>query len=889
MKKSPNGKFLRASVEACAGALATLALGAPAQAAETSAAELTEPASTVEAGVGSVSRSSFKFGEYNGLQDRGPFAIGNLDLRGGGRYDSDDTSRWAIQGRDLGLDTRSLSLDYGKQGSFRFGIGYDELRRNYSDSYQTPYLGVGSSNFVLPANWLKPLVPQVSGSALNYRSLSTVEGTASALNGAGLVKPPTGAQLTTLSKIFAADTPAFREVDLLTKRRTFGTSFGFSFDPQWELQANWRREHKDGLRAQGAINDALNGNSAVILPTLIDETTDQYDLSMRFTGERGFAQLAYYGSLYDNQVDSIRWADPNDPTTSATMSSAPSNQFHQLGLSGGYHLMRSTQLVVSGTYGRNTQNDAFLNDPALPLGIPRGSLDGRVITKSFSLKLTSRPQSRLNLGAGFKFDERDNQTPVDRYIFQDVNEPASATASPFNAALGLAPNTLGNNINIFNNRPHSRKDLKLDFDADFALTRANSIAAGYGFERILRHCEGTWIECENATDSKENTLRLEWRSRILDGLNSRIGYSNSQRSSKYDPNAWLALVPMANVTPGAPVTGATTSVYGYLLQTGLTGWGPNAGYPTTPLTGNAAIFSPNNNIVPQSLYGSRDSVAELPGMRRFNVADRSRDKVRASLAWEASERLSFQTSADLNRDDYGSSVYGLQRATSWALNFDANLILSDTFTTGLFFSHENLSSRNAGDGYGSNTNAAFVGRAGNTLVSGGCFATVLLKNENGKTDPCLNWAADHVEEADTLGLALRDAGLMSGKLDVAANLVASWVRTHVGVTGGSYANNPFALAGAPALPAGVPAVFFIPAADMPEAVNRSVELHLDGLYRLAKSSTLHLSYGFKHLGSSDYLYDGLRFGSQTTVMPTAEQAPSYSVHVFGISYAFTFH
>src|SRR6266436_207865 len=262
MKRRPSGKFLRASVGASAGALATLALGMPAQAAGTSVVELTEPASTVEAGVGGVSRSSFKFGEYNGLQDRGPFAIGNLDLRGGGRYDSDDASRWAIQGRDLGLDTRSLSLDYGKQGRFRFGIGYDELRRNYSDSYQTPYLGVGSSNFVLPANWLKPLVPQVSGSALNYRSLSTVEGTASAVNGAGLVRPPTSAQLTTLSRIFDADTPAFRAVDLSTKRRTFGTSFGFSFDPQWELLASWRRDHKDGLRAQGAINDALNGNSA---------------------------------------------------------------------------------------------------------------------------------------------------------------------------------------------------------------------------------------------------------------------------------------------------------------------------------------------------------------------------------------------------------------------------------------------------------------------------------------------------------------------------------------------------------------------------------------------------------------------------------------------------
>src|SRR5882724_2112388 len=132
MKQRKNCKFLRASVAATASALATLALSAPARAADPAVAELTEPASTVEAGVGSVSRSSFKYGEYNGLQDRGLFGIGNFDLRGGGRYDSDDATRWKIEGRDLGLDTRALSLGYGKQGSFRLGIGYDELRRNYS-------------------------------------------------------------------------------------------------------------------------------------------------------------------------------------------------------------------------------------------------------------------------------------------------------------------------------------------------------------------------------------------------------------------------------------------------------------------------------------------------------------------------------------------------------------------------------------------------------------------------------------------------------------------------------------------------------------------------------------------------------------------------------------
>ena len=35
---------------------------------------------------------------------------------------------------------------------------------------------MGSSNFVLPANWLKPLVPQVSGSALEDLLLAMASG-----------------------------------------------------------------------------------------------------------------------------------------------------------------------------------------------------------------------------------------------------------------------------------------------------------------------------------------------------------------------------------------------------------------------------------------------------------------------------------------------------------------------------------------------------------------------------------------------------------------------------------------------------------------------------------------------------------------------------------------
>src|SRR5437868_12446943 len=151
----PKGCTTRTSVLAVQGALVSLALAGPARAEDPTVAELTHPTSQVEAGAGYVSDSSFKFGEYNGLHEKGAFAIGNFALHGGGAWDSNDATRWNLHGSNLGLQTRELSADYGVQGRFRLNLRYDELLHNLSDTYKTPYSV--ANGFTLPGNWLKPV------------------------------------------------------------------------------------------------------------------------------------------------------------------------------------------------------------------------------------------------------------------------------------------------------------------------------------------------------------------------------------------------------------------------------------------------------------------------------------------------------------------------------------------------------------------------------------------------------------------------------------------------------------------------------------------------------------------------------------------------------------
>ena len=886
--------FVTRSVPAVRGALIAIVLmlvvaGYKVTAvAQTTAASQTTPEKKVEIGVGGVSDSSFKFGEYNGLQNQGPFGVGNFDLRGGAAYDSGSTWRWRLTGTNLGLETRNLSAEFGKQGKFRLNFGYDELLANRSDTYQTPYLGAGTNNLTLPANWVAPKVPQVNANNVNFRSFDPIAGTGSVIV-AGVLTPPTAAQLAALANIRAADVPDFHNVDLATKRTRIDAGFSYSPDQQWDIPLSFRYEHKAGRKALGAVTSQVSEN-AIIMPDLIDYDTEQANVSFNYKRKKLFLTGSYYGSFFNNNVKSMTWQDVNNPTRSATMASAPSNQFNQFSLTGGYKISSNTKLVVTGSYGRNTQDDAFLGPSTaangqLAFGLPAGSLNGLVVSSTVNAKLTAKPGKKWNLSAAYKFDNRDNQTPVNTYLFQDANESKSAASSPFAGINGL-PATLGSNTNIYENRAYSKQVNQLNLQGERSVGKKQYLQAGYDWQKIDRSCSGSWINCADAPTTKENTLRVEWRTSRVGNLNARLGYAYSWRRGKYDENAFLALVPMANFVPAG---GATTSVLGYLNATGLTGFGPVAGLPTTPLTGDASIFSPNNNIVPQALYGSRNNINELVGMRRYMVADRNRHKVRSNLEWQATEKFSLQGMGDFGDDDYVNSTYGLKKGTAWAASVDLTYTASGDLVADLFYTYDNQHFLGAGDAYGSNSAAAFQGQAANTIVSGPCFSTVAAKNANAKIDPCLNWSKNDRDKIDTVGFVIRRKNLISGKLELTGEAMFTRARTDTAVNGGSYVNNPLALAApAPPLPAGTPAVFFIPASDYPTLRNDEVTVRPSATYALSKSASLRAFYMFQRLMATDWAYAGMQFGTGTNYLPTNEKSPSYGVHAAGFSVIYTF-
>src|ERR1035437_5384884 len=96
---------------------------------------------SVDAGVGYVSDKSAKFGEYNGLDKQGGFFIGD----GSARFRGADAYYWNFYASDLGLASRSLDAEGGRQGNSKLILKYDELTHELSDSARTPFRGNGGA------------------------------------------------------------------------------------------------------------------------------------------------------------------------------------------------------------------------------------------------------------------------------------------------------------------------------------------------------------------------------------------------------------------------------------------------------------------------------------------------------------------------------------------------------------------------------------------------------------------------------------------------------------------------------------------------------------------------------------------------------------------------
>ena len=460
-------------------------------------AELTRPQSKIEIGVGTISDGSFAAGNGNGLERKGAYAIGAFDFRGD-QYSygnaADDKTRWRIFGANLGLSAKSLAGEVGRQGAFRITFGYDEIPRRNSDSYQTIFLGAGSSNLTLPVGFVR---------AADTQGMSAL-----------------GASL--------------RRFDIESTRKRADVGVSYAITREWELKAGWRNDDREGTRIRGAEFGSNPGiPRAMLLPEPINSSTQQIDASLSYSGDDLRATIAYYGSVFRNHIDALVWQNPytsapwvgpgtplpgNFSLPMGQAGEAPDNQFHQLSFTGTYEFSSSTRVTVVGTRGRMSQNEMFLPytiNPGLAIiAPPRSGLEGVVDTTFLNAKLALRPLRNLNIHTTLRYEDRDNKTPQSEYLY-------------IGGDVQLQPPPNAPTDRVRTNLPRSRRQIQWVLDADYRLAPGMAIKAGWEHDDVTR----TFAEVEHAI---ENTFRIEFRRGGTDVWTTSAGLAHlARRGSPY--------------------------------------------------------------------------------------------------------------------------------------------------------------------------------------------------------------------------------------------------------------------------------------------------------------------------------------------------------------------
>ncbi|MEY8876924.1 MAG: MtrB/PioB family outer membrane beta-barrel protein [Leptothrix sp. (in: b-proteobacteria)] len=881
----------RVSVLAVQAAVLEMALIGGVCAAEATVAELTQPASQVELGIGDVTQSSAKFGEYNGLQKKGGYPIGQFDLRGGGAYDSDSAVRWRLNGTDLGLDTRSLGGEYGEQGRFRITLGYDSIVKQRSDSYRTPYLGAGTGTLTLPSNW-----------ETNNRTGCAVNGTASggpvatpgtagcgnyyisqATNNANTATPTGNALALT-----AAELGDFQVLRLKTQREKYDLGLSLNLDTRWSLGASMRHETKDGTQAMGL--PFVTTNAQVTVPNPIKYTTNQFNLNLNYAGDQAFADLSYYLSLFNDRIDSVTVQDPYFSSATPSVSAgnittfpfpdnarygtAPDNQFHQVNLSGGYRFNPAVNFSGNVSSGRGTQNQAYLPVgtgawETAPIGIPtQSSLAGKVDYTSAFAKLTFKPINDLNGLVSYKYDERHNQTQSNLYYFRDTDQQipttTGAAAGSTVASNGLVgPTVLGGmspNSALYN-LPYSKRTHTGNFDLDYRLGSGQAVKGGYERQHISRWCDNipaaaadpTTLyvgangataaalkvdNCNNSVGSLENTGRLEYRSTLGEYLTGRVSYAHSSRhADAYNTDV--------------------------------------AQYAQDILT-------------------------------RFNMTDRERNRARGALSWVASNDVDVTLTVDVIHDHYDLGrnpldqppavalanstnavlQLGLQSARTQSATIDASYRATEWLSFNGFYTQED-------------SRQNLLGNAGTTYAA--ASSTVALAD----------WGAQMKDRVRSIGLGFKASELGGGKIEITGD----YVRVKSSEPYLLSAASGFAFATTATAPTTtLTSAAFASGVTLPSAYNNSDTVKLGLRYAIDKSQSVRFAYAYQRLSSADIAtYVGLQPGTATAqvagsatakvngtavtatnvyaisaLMPTYEQAPNYHVQVLGVAYVYTF-
>ncbi|MCW5634047.1 MAG: MtrB/PioB family decaheme-associated outer membrane protein [Rubrivivax sp.] len=354
---------------------------------------------TVEGGGGVVSRSAAKFGDHTGLDDKGP----QLLLEGDLRLRDDDGTHGRVRFADLGLDSRAVALEAGREGAFDLRIGLSGVPRRFGEGARTPFVGAGTGLQTLPAGY--------------------PAGTTAAMPLASTLAP----------------------VALGYDRERAELVLGWQVAPRWTTQLSMRNDWRSGTQRQAGSFFA--NSSQLVVP--LEQRTDRFEASAAYEAGPWQASVTVHASAFNERVRAVQWSNPFTPVIagadSGQLAMAPTNRFQQVLAAAGWDVTPRIRVSGEAAFGRMTQDEPYLAatlNPNLAVGaLPAASFDGVVDTFDAGARASLLLDGGARVQGSYARNVHDNRSASRAYpaVSTDmfvgaaarVNQPFSFTRDRF--------------------------------------------------------------------------------------------------------------------------------------------------------------------------------------------------------------------------------------------------------------------------------------------------------------------------------------------------------------------------------------------------------------------------------------------------------------------------
>ena len=315
---------------------------------------------------------------------------------------------------------------------------------------------------------------------------------------------------------------AIDRFDTRSRRDIAGLRFGYDVTREVKLLFALTSTHRTGEQPWASSFGFPNADE---LAAPVDHRTNDITTAAEWSNQRGMVRVAYDGSWFNNNVDTLIWDNPLRLTDSGTgegpsqgrMALWPDSTAHTVSASGSMALPGRSRAFAYVSVGSWLQDADLLphtiNSAITPIPLVRESAEAEARIVAMTYRFTSRPTPTVWLSGQYRLYDYDNRTeifPYSQYVTMDTS---------------LSTSSIGEN------EPFGYTRHFFDVDASFTPWRAAAFRVGYGQEhdnRTFRHTEETTDRVVRASIDSQGfswgsvRLQYDYSKRVGEGLDEQV-------------------------------------------------------------------------------------------------------------------------------------------------------------------------------------------------------------------------------------------------------------------------------------------------------------------------------------------------------------------------------